>query len=205
MYNIQLRGESIAWGWDCKIPQADGGHKEIYSKSLPKTLDEEIFPDQNCYSVSGQDAPNPALWLATRAGKMAHFCPSELPAVARKKRPRKKREKPGMTLLFAFDLFLLFIFPSPLLLELHSVSSRGKMLKKMCPFFAYICSVWNQVNWLKKWLIFPLFPRWQLRLFPSVMCTLLKRYVNVMLWKPSYNNKHTSLHLHEVYSEGANW
>ena len=44
----------------------------------------------HCSSVSGQDAPNPGLWLATRAGKMertrwSYLARSGLPAVSRKK------------------------------------------------------------------------------------------------------------------------
>ena len=44
-------------------------------------------------SVSGQDDPNRALWLATRAGKWSHLARSGLPAIPQEQFPRKPYNK----------------------------------------------------------------------------------------------------------------
>ena len=77
-------GRPLSWRWhgsrffygrarraDCGDPK-QSGHKK---SSQQGTTTCNIFSYYMTSSVSGQDEPNRALWLATRAGKMERYCP----------------------------------------------------------------------------------------------------------------------------------
>ena len=62
--------------------------------------------------------------------------------------------------------------------------SRQKCLMSnyLRSFLSTFSRVWYQVYWLNIWMMFPFFPRWQSRSFPSATYILLKRYVDVKFW-----------------------
>ena len=63
-----------------------------------------------------------------------------------------------------------------------SLQAKCLMSNYLRSFLSTFSRVWYQVYWLNIWTMFPFFPRWQSRSFPSATYILLKRYVDVKFW-----------------------
>ena len=83
--NCDLGLENAALGLRPRAAFSRPSVTVFHHTDLPAASNIYLLYDYMASSASGQDEPNRALWLATRAGRWSHLARSGLPAVSRMK------------------------------------------------------------------------------------------------------------------------